>query len=506
MGKNIVIIHYNTPRLTECLVMSINKFVKNAKIHIFDNSDKLPFTAKFDNVTIMDNTKGQIINFDKWLEKYPNKIKSPGRVNNWGSAKHAYTIEKCVEMFNEPFVLMDSDILLKRDISELFMDDKVYVGETITQAKSTIKRILPFLCYVNAPMCKKYGIHYFDNLNMHGLYITPVGDRYDTGGAFYLAASKHPHLDISLSEYIIHYAHGSWDKPGGRNQLTPDEWLLVHKRLWSESASKKVIYTCITGGYDNIIEPSKITPGWDYVCFTDNDKMESNVWDIRPLPVETDGLSQVKKQRYVKTSPHLFLKGYDLSIWVDGNVKVAGDLDEFVRENMNGDASVYIPQHPNRKCTYAEARAVVSMRKDTSEIVNPQMDEYKKEGLPTDYGMVQSNIILRKHNNQDCIKLMEYWFGQIREKSHRDQLSFNYSLWKNQDVKIKLLNKTICHSKWFSWLGKHSKHSAKISAGTSFKPKIAVSNNQIPESLSKRREAAMDKIRHIKMMKTRLYW
>ena len=152
MGKNIVIIHYNTPRLTECLVMSINKFVKDAKIHIFDNSDKLPFTAKFDNVTIMDNTKGQIINFDKWLEKYPNKIKSPGRINNWGSAKHAYTIEKCVEMFNEPFVLMDSDILLKRDISELFMDDKVYVGETITQAKSTIKRILPFLCYVNAPM------------------------------------------------------------------------------------------------------------------------------------------------------------------------------------------------------------------------------------------------------------------------------------------------------------------------------------------------------------------
>ena len=63
MKKNIVIVHYNTPLLTSCLVRSINRFVENAVIYIFDNSDKYPFTAEFDNVTIIDNTKGQIINF-----------------------------------------------------------------------------------------------------------------------------------------------------------------------------------------------------------------------------------------------------------------------------------------------------------------------------------------------------------------------------------------------------------------------------------------------------------
>ena len=65
MNKNIVIIHYNTPYLTECLVRSINLFVKDAKIYIFDNSDKDPFTAEFDNVIKLDNTKGQYIDFDK---------------------------------------------------------------------------------------------------------------------------------------------------------------------------------------------------------------------------------------------------------------------------------------------------------------------------------------------------------------------------------------------------------------------------------------------------------
>ena len=34
------IVHYNTPDLTSALISSIRKQVKNAKIYIFDNSDK----------------------------------------------------------------------------------------------------------------------------------------------------------------------------------------------------------------------------------------------------------------------------------------------------------------------------------------------------------------------------------------------------------------------------------------------------------------------------------
>ena len=96
MKKRFVIIHYNTPLLTECLVRSINLFVDDAIIYIFDNSDKAPFTAFYDNVLVLDNAKGQIINFDKWLEKYPNRNRSGGRINQWGSAKHCYSVEKCM--------------------------------------------------------------------------------------------------------------------------------------------------------------------------------------------------------------------------------------------------------------------------------------------------------------------------------------------------------------------------------------------------------------------------
>ena len=33
---------------------------------------------------------------------------------------------------------------------------------------------------------------------------------------------------------------------------------------------RKVAYTYIIGNYDSLKEPSVITEGWDYICFTDD--------------------------------------------------------------------------------------------------------------------------------------------------------------------------------------------------------------------------------------------
>lgn len=457
MKKNIVIIHYNTPHLTECLVRSINLFVNDAVIYVFDNSDKDPFTAKFDNVTLFDNTKGKIIDFDKWLQKYPNRIKSNGRTNQWGSAKHCYSVEKCMDLINEDFILLDSDVLLKKDISELFDSNLIYCGEAIRQPNSDVYRVLPFICYINVNMCKENNIHYFDDNYMHGLAKTPIADRYDTGANFYLKTVNQPHKEIKCENYVVHYGHGSWDKIGDKSKYSVDKWLSINKRYWSADKNKKVVYTCITGDYDSLLEPSYVSDNFDYVCFTDNAKLRNDVWEIRPLPKETEGLSNVKKQRYVKINAHLLLKEYDISIWVDGNVSLKGDLNKLVGNTLKDDISVYVPKHPSRDCIYSEGKVVLAMHKDTSDNVNPQLERYKEEGFPEHYGLLQSNIMLRKHNNEDCIRLMDKWFDELKNGSHRDQLSFNYALWKNDDVKVFYLDKGICKSDWFFWTGKHGK-------------------------------------------------
>ena len=221
-----------------------------------------------------------------------------------------------------------------------------------------------------------------------------------------------------------------------------------------------VVYTCITGGYDNLIKPSFITPGVDYVCFTDNKDLKSNIWKIRPIPDELLGYSKVKQQRAVKILPHRYLSEYDVSIWIDANVDTKSDLKKYLDTLDFTKYSVFIPEHPARKCIYKEKDECVKIRKITGDgidLANKQMKRYRDAGFPENNGLVQSNIVIRRHNEEYSKKIMELWWSELRDYSHRDQLSFNYALWKIGKEHFKALPKTTCNSKVFNWARAHKK-------------------------------------------------
>ena len=172
------------------------------------------------------------------MEGYPKKIASAGKVNGWGSAKHCVSVEKCMELIKDEFILLDSDILLKKDISTIVDNKKVYSGEVIVQPRSTIKRILPFICYINTPFCIKNNVHYFDQNYMHGLCYNvknPAADSYDTGAGFYMNAKPYPHKDIKSEDYMVHLGGGSWIEEKNKKlnrKITPTEWLEKYKNLY----------------------------------------------------------------------------------------------------------------------------------------------------------------------------------------------------------------------------------------------------------------------------------
>ena len=95
MKYTFVTVNFNTPELVDALIKSIYKNSgipkEDINIIVFDNSDKRPFVSN--DVTVIDNTKGQIINFEKWLNTFPNKRSAESTKNNYGSDKHCYTIE-----------------------------------------------------------------------------------------------------------------------------------------------------------------------------------------------------------------------------------------------------------------------------------------------------------------------------------------------------------------------------------------------------------------------------
>lgn len=241
-----------------------------------------------------------------------------------------------------------------------------------------------------------------------------------------------------------------------------DELLKNIRQRVSELKSKPkiVVYTCITGGYDNVLEPSFVTPGVDYICFTDDPSLKSKVWKFKPIPEELLSYTKVKQQRAVKILPHRYLSEYDISIWVDGAVIVKGDIKEYLKQLDMTQYSVFIPEHPARKCIYKEKDACIKIGKikgSDIKLADAQMKRYRDEKFPENFGLVQSNIVIRRHNNSYSKELMEKWWAELKDYSHRDQLSFNYALWKCGAKKFKYLIKTTCNSKTFNWIKSHKK-------------------------------------------------
>ena len=181
---------------------------------------------KYPLIHYMDNTKGQIIDFDKWLNKYPNHINSYGYKNHNASPKHCISVEKCMELIPEDFILLDSDILLKKDISNIINKNALCAADIIYHQNLKTYRATPFLCYINTPLCRQKNIHFFNENYMHGLGVSKESEKHDTGGAFYLA-TKHNFVKIIIDNYIIHYGAGSWG-----NKIDEKKWIEKNSMIW----------------------------------------------------------------------------------------------------------------------------------------------------------------------------------------------------------------------------------------------------------------------------------
>ena len=222
----IYIVHFNTPLLTECAIRSLRKHSKECEVVVFDNSDRHPF-QKMNGVEILDNTQSQMIEFDKLLNDYPNRLPSN---NNYASFKHCYTVQWIISRETSPFILMDSDVLIRQDIKALCRPDMAFAGQIAPHIgyHTTIDRVLPFLCYVNAPMINDAGVTYFDSEHMWAVSPKMPNCAYDTGCWFLEDCKQNnlPYANIDIDPYMLHFGHGSWK---GKSS---EQWLLDNRGLW----------------------------------------------------------------------------------------------------------------------------------------------------------------------------------------------------------------------------------------------------------------------------------
>ena len=247
--KTIAIVHYNTPELTKAEILSFRKQGFNGRVVIFENScdAKLahgetrkaqPFPTDVPGVEIIDNSKGQLVDFDKELAKWPKKRNDvESRSAHFGSAKHMMSIDWLIWHLDTPFILCDSDILLKQPIDDMFDDSVTAVGHIDNgwQNPEGVQRLMPFLCYINAPECRRLGIHYYDGGRCWGILNGNKNCWYDTGASFLEDIRNHPEgklKQVNIIERIEHLWSASWKKD---KEEEGRRWLQRHADLWKPS-------------------------------------------------------------------------------------------------------------------------------------------------------------------------------------------------------------------------------------------------------------------------------
>jgi hypothetical protein len=259
-NRNVAIVHYNTPELTEAAIWSLRKHGgEDYKVYVFDNSDVRPFTKKMKGVKVIDNTKGHIIDFDAELAKYPNRNREAGECNHYGSDKHMMSVQKLWDLIPDGFVLMDSDILIKEDISWMFWEGECCCGYVSTTSYKGVPRLMPMLLWINVPMCKAGGARFFDPDRSWALHPGDDPRNYwDTGAAFYddIRRLKPKCHGKSITrdrilQAMVHYQGGSWRQTDLTHQQA---WLERYSELWKPTPRMqgiKDVAICAIGRNEN---------------------------------------------------------------------------------------------------------------------------------------------------------------------------------------------------------------------------------------------------------------
>ena len=202
---------------------------------------------------------------------------------------------------------------------------------------------------------------------------------------------------------------------------------IINEYIQQSKKNKICIYTAIFGDYDKLEEPRYKEKNIDYFCFTDGN-IKSNIFKIikvNPLFKNNNTLSS----RCLKALPHIFLKNYEISIWIDACTLIRGiHLENNIEKLLNGNLIAF-HKHFQRSCVYKEIDECIKQRKDNEEKLINAKKFFQKENYPENNGLAETAQLIRKH----CEKIIEFnelWWNFINFYTYRDQVSINYILYK----------------------------------------------------------------------------
>lgn len=193
---------------------------------------------------------------------------------------------------------------------------------------------------------------------------------------------------------------------------------------------KVLVYTCVFGNYDWIFPPINPQNDFHYLLVTDNPKLHVKGWRTHYVNAsEFDSFQSAN--RYYKTLIHKVFLGYDYSIYVDGNIRLLGDLSGFLAPFYESNADLGLFKHPLRSSVHDEVLACLKSSKIKDKIkLKSELFFYREDGFPDNVGLIEATILIKNHRGSGLDQAMELWWSLFEKYGTRDQLSLPYVIWK----------------------------------------------------------------------------
>lgn len=176
------------------------------------------------------------------------------------------------------------------------------------------------------------------------------------------------------------------------------------------------VYTALVGRYEELKEPTIATPGWSYICYTDQ-PITSRTWEIRPIEVT---MEPQRMARNIKINFHKFVES-EFSLWLDASFRIDCNLQDFWDKHFKPPISA--PAHPQRDCVYREFSSCLYNRRGEPDILERQREHYKNIGIEPFKGIITSGVLMRKKTDW-TIDICEQWWEELSQWSTRDQIAF----------------------------------------------------------------------------------
>ena len=194
---------------------------------------------------------------------------------------------------------------------------------------------------------------------------------------------------------------------------------------------KIIVYTCITGGYDSLQQPYLPADGFEFICFVQKGARKQErvgAWKIEEIPYDWKDMTLLARSQ--KLNPHAVLpEDSHWSLWIDGNIRITDDsIYRICRDLQARDVKYAGIRHPFSDCPYEETVKCLRDRREKLGKLLKIVTFLRRNGLPEHSGLMETNVIFRKHDDEAVVAFDLWWWECLVKYSNRDQLTHTFCL------------------------------------------------------------------------------